>query len=53
MGSTAYLVDPDPDERKQIQTILSPSVEVVHGLDSSSASFRDEVYQGLRERYPG
>lgn len=37
MGSTAYLVDPDPDERKQIQTILSPTVEVVHGLDDAEA----------------
>jgi dimeric dUTPase (all-alpha-NTP-PPase superfamily) len=28
-------------------------VEIVNELDSDSASFRDEVYQGLRERYPG
>jgi hypothetical protein len=28
-------------------------VEVVNRLDSSSASFREQVYQGLAARYPG
>lgn len=28
-------------------------VEVLDELDSSSTSFRDEVYQGLSDRYPG
>jgi len=28
-------------------------VEVLDGLDSSSTSFREEVYQGLSGRYPG
>jgi hypothetical protein len=28
-------------------------VEIVNGLDSDSAGFRDAVYQGLRGRYPG
>jgi DNA-binding NtrC family response regulator len=37
MGSTTYLIDPDPEERKRIQTILSPSVETVRGLDDAEA----------------
>ncbi|MCG6890392.1 MAG: dUTP diphosphatase [Gammaproteobacteria bacterium] len=28
-------------------------VEVINQLDSNNASFRDEVYRGLQERYPG
>ncbi len=28
-------------------------VEVLDGLDSSSVNFRDDVYQGLSNRYPG
>ena len=28
-------------------------VEVLDRLDSSSTSFRDDVYQGLSDRYPG
>jgi DNA-binding NtrC family response regulator len=36
MGSTTYLIDPDPEERKRIEAILSPSVEV-RGLDDIEA----------------
>ena len=28
-------------------------VEVLEGLDSSSTNFREDVYQGLQDRYPG
>jgi hypothetical protein len=28
-------------------------VEIVKSLDSSHADFRDDVYLGLRKRYPG
>ncbi|HUV21049.1 MAG TPA: dUTP diphosphatase [Gammaproteobacteria bacterium] len=28
-------------------------VEVINQLDSNGANFRDEVYRGLQERYPG
>ena len=37
MRPTAYVVDPDPEERKRIEEILSPSVEAVRGLDDAEA----------------
>jgi DNA-binding NtrC family response regulator len=37
MSATAYLVDPDPEERKRIEAILSPSVAVVCGLGDAEA----------------
>jgi DNA-binding NtrC family response regulator len=48
MNTTAYVIDPDPDERKRIEAFLSPGVEVVCGLDDAEAllavlGVRDEV----------
>jgi DNA-binding NtrC family response regulator len=37
MRPTAYVVDPDPEERKWIEATLSPSVEVVCGLGDAEA----------------
>ena len=37
MNTTAYVIDPDPEERERIEAILSPSVEVVCGLDDAEA----------------
>ena len=37
MSATAYVIDPDPDERKRIEAILSPGVEVVCGLGDAEA----------------
>lgn len=37
MKTTAYVIDPDPDEREWIEAFLSPDVEVVCGLDSAEA----------------
>jgi FixJ family two-component response regulator len=37
MKPTAYVVDPDPEERKRIEAMLSPSVEAVRGLDDAEA----------------
>jgi FixJ family two-component response regulator len=37
MRRTAYVVDPDPEERKRIEAMLSPSVEAVRGLDDAEA----------------
>lgn len=37
MALTAYVVDPDPEERKRFEAILSPSVEAVRGLDDAEA----------------
>jgi len=37
MNPTAYVVNPDPEERKWIEAILSPSVEAVRGLDDAEA----------------
>ena len=36
MRPTAYVVDPDPEERKRIEAILSPRVEAA-GLDDAEA----------------
>ena len=37
MGPTAYVVDPDPEERKWIEATLPPSVEAVRRLDNAEA----------------
>jgi hypothetical protein len=37
MSPTAYVVDPDPEERKWIEATLSPSVEAVRSLDDAEA----------------
>jgi len=37
MRPTAYLVDPDPEERKWIEATLPPSVEAVRRLDNAEA----------------
>ena len=37
MRPTAYVIDPDPQERKWIQEILSPSVKTAGGLDDAEA----------------
>jgi DNA-binding NtrC family response regulator len=37
MRPTAYVVDPDPQERKWIEATLSPSVEAVRRLDNAEA----------------
>jgi DNA-binding NtrC family response regulator len=37
MRPTAYVVNPDPEERKRIEAILSPGVEVVCGLGDAEA----------------
>lgn len=48
MNTTAYVIDPDPEERERIEAILSPSVEVVCGFGDAEALLaalrvRDEV----------
>ena len=37
MTLTAYVVDPDPEERNWIEATLSPSVEAVRSLDDAEA----------------
>lgn len=37
MRPTAYVVDPDPEERERIAVTLSPSVEAVRSLDDAEA----------------
>ena len=37
MRPTAYLVDPDPEEREWIEATLSPNVKAVRGLDDAEA----------------
>ena len=37
MGTTVYVVDPDPDERMWIQSALARSVDAVVVLDDTSA----------------
>jgi DNA-binding NtrC family response regulator len=37
MRPTAYVVDPDPEERKRIEVTLSPSVKAVRSLDDAEA----------------
>jgi FixJ family two-component response regulator len=46
MKPTAYVVDPDPEERKRIEAMLSPNVEAVRGLDDAEALL---AVLGLRE----
>ena len=47
MGTTAYVVDPDPEERKRIETVLAGSVDAVRSLDSTEALL---ALLGVRER---
>lgn len=37
MATTVYVVDPDPDERKWIESVLAPTVEAVVFLDDAAA----------------
>jgi DNA-binding NtrC family response regulator len=37
MSPTVYVIDSDPEERKWIETTLSPSVEAVRSLDDAEA----------------
>jgi DNA-binding NtrC family response regulator len=37
MSATAYVIDPDQNERKRIESILSPGIEVVCGLGDAEA----------------
>jgi hypothetical protein len=68
MKPTAYVVDPDPEERKRIEAMLSPSVEAVRGLDDAEALLAVLVgvvchfisdgeshgnSPGLQDRFPG
>ena len=41
MGTTVYVIDPDPVERKWIESVLARSVEAVVCLDSVEALLAD------------